>query len=265
MIPFASPKNFVIGIEPNNLPEQEWYIFAGEQLLIDARHNQLPTTSPLFLKNSIYMGHQEKRELYASACSLTDPAPEGWQWRPLRSLHGHLNESQLALAGRALQLVNWDLSHRFCGACGSQTNHRTHERCRECPSCGQLAYPQLAPAIMALIRKEDKILLARGPQFPHQMYSVLAGYVDPGETLEQCVRREVFEEVGLKVKNITYFNSQPWPFSRSLLMGFTCDWEEGEIVIDPTEIEDAAWFNKSHLPELPPLYSLSRLLIDHII
>jgi NAD+ diphosphatase len=117
---------------------------------------------------------------------------------------------------------------------------------------------------MALVRREDKILLARSPHFPGNMYSILAGYVDLGETLEQCVAREVFEEVGLKVKNIRYFGSQPWPFSHSLLMAFSCEWEAGEIKIDPVEIEDAGWYERDSLPELPPPLSIARLLIDSV-
>ena len=115
---------------------------------------------------------------------------------------------------------------------------------------------------MALVQRGEQILLARSAHFPDKFYSVLAGYVDPGETLEQCVVREVFEEVGLKVNNVCYFGSQSWPFSSALMMGFTCDWEEGDICIDKAEIEEAAWFERSHLPALPSPLSLSRILID---
>ena len=138
---------------------------------------------------------------------------------------------------------------------------RQHERCRECNACRQLFYPKLAPVVMVLIKKDDKILLARSPNFPGQSYSVLAGFVDPGETLEQCVIREVYEEVGMQVKNIKYFQSQPWPFSHSLIIGFTCEWLDGEIRIDPQEIEAANWFDLSNMPELPPKLSLARTLI----
>jgi len=115
---------------------------------------------------------------------------------------------------------------------------------------------------MALVKRDDRILLARGPHFPEKTYSVLAGFVDPGETLEQCVAREVQEEVGIRVKNIQYFSSQPWPFSYSLMIGFTCEWLEGEINMNPSEIEAAGWFDASNLPKLPSKMSLAHMLID---
>jgi NAD+ diphosphatase len=120
-------------------------------------------------------------------------------------------------------------------------------------------------AILALVRKGHQILLARSPQFPEPFFSALAGFVDPGETFEQCVIREVFEEVGIKVKNVQYFGSQPWPLSNSIMIGFFCEWKEGEIQIDPNEIGEASWFDVSNLPRLPPIYSLSRFLIDAFI
>lgn len=189
-------------------------------------------------------------------------SPPGWIWSELKFLHTVIPEYQFAIAGRAFQLIDWDLTNQYCGRCGSKSIPREKERCKECLSCGHLMYPKLAPVIMALVQRENKILLARGVHFPDKMYSILAGFVDLGETLEQCVAREVFEEVGLRVKNMCYFASQPWPFSRSLMIAFTCEWEEGEIQIDSAEIEDAGWFDKSCLPLLPPLYSLSRLLIE---
>jgi NAD+ diphosphatase len=115
---------------------------------------------------------------------------------------------------------------------------------------------------MALVKKENKILLARSPHFPEKLYSVLAGFVDPGETLEQCVIREVLEEVGIQVKNLQYFGSQPWPLSHSLMIGFVCEWASGEIQTDPLEIEDAGWFDMAHLPQIPTNISLARALID---
>jgi NAD+ diphosphatase len=187
---------------------------------------------------------------------------ERWQWHSLRTLFGVISDELYAVAGRAMQLLDWDRIHKYCGCCGKETFIRKTERCRECTICGHLAYPKLAPAVMALVKREKKILLARGPHFPEKFYSVIAGYVDPGETLEQCVMREVIEEVGIKVKNICYFGSQPWPFSGSLMIAFTCEWQEGEIYTQPDEILHADWFDLTNLPQLPPPLSISRLLID---
>jgi NAD+ diphosphatase len=188
--------------------------------------------------------------------------PTEWKWKSLYTLYGSFPEEHFALSGRAMQLLQRDRTHQYCGCCGEETFTRVKERCKECTACGHLAFPKLAPVIMALVTRGDEILLARGAHFPEKMYSVLAGYVDPGETLEQCVAREVFEEVGIRVKNIRYFGSQPWPFSHSLLVGFVCEWEDGEIHADPDEISDAGWFDASNHPQLPFPLSLSRLMID---
>ena len=176
-----------------------------------------------------------------------------------------IDDEHFAIAGRAMQLLEWDRVHQHCGCCGSPTSVQEQERCRKCPCCGHLAFPKIAPVIMALITKGDKILLARGPNFPDNFFSVIAGFVEPGETLEQCVIREVQEEIGIQVKNLRYFGSQPWPFSQSLMVGFTCEWQSGDLCIDPNEIAEADWFDFDDLPKLPPPIGLSRLMIDTLI
>jgi NAD+ diphosphatase len=181
----------------------------------------------------------------------------------LRALFGAIDESLFALAGRAFQIVDWDRSHQFCGRCGTPTKHRLNERARECPSCGQVHYPRIAPAVMALVRRGDELLLARSPHFPPGMYSALAGFVEPGETLEQTLAREVREEVGIEITNPRYFASQPWPFPHSLMIAFYADYAGGEITPDPSEIEAADWFTADRLPQaLPGKISISRRLID---
>jgi NAD+ diphosphatase len=182
----------------------------------------------------------------------------------LRALFSVLEDAHFALAGRAVQLVDWDRNHRFCGRCGAATEARSEERSRVCPSCRLAAYPRIAPAVMALIRRDDEVLLARSPHFPPGMYSALAGFVEAGETLEQCVAREVEEEVGVRVSGIRYFASQPWPFPNSLMIAFVCDWTGGEIRPQEGEIEAANWFKVLHLPKLPSRISIARRLIDSV-
>jgi NAD+ diphosphatase len=167
------------------------------------------------------------------------------------------------LAGRAVQLVEWQRTHQFCGRCATPTEQAEGERARRCPACGLMAFPRLAPAVITLVTDDDgRALLARGTAFPIPMYSCLAGFVEPGEYLEQAVRREVLEEVGLVVRDVTYHSSQPWPFPHSLMIGFTARWESGEIDIDPTEIVDANWYTRDDLPAIPPGMSIARKLID---
>jgi NAD+ diphosphatase len=176
-----------------------------------------------------------------------------------------LEDAHFALAGRALQLIDWDRTHQFCGRCGARTEPRAGERVRVCPACGLAAYPRLAPAVMALVRRGRELLLGRSPHFPPGMYSALAGFVEPGESLEQCLRREVAEEVGVEVTNIAYFASQPWPFPNSLMIAFTCDWVAGELTPQPGEIEAAQWFDVFQLPRLPSKISIARRLIDALV
>jgi NAD+ diphosphatase len=260
--PFATPRGFMNALQPQGEKEAYWFIFSDDRLLVSPDQRSVPTTSCLSLKKKIYIGTLFNKDLFTGETGNEKEAPAGWLWSNLRTLYGSISDEHYAIAGRALQLIHWDRAHTYCGCCGKETFLRETERCRECSSCGYLAYPKLSPAILALVKKDNKILLARGPHFPEKFYSVIAGYVDPGETLEQCVEREVFEEVGVRVKNIRYFGSQPWPFSLSLMIAFTCDWQEGKISIDPTELTDAAWFDHKNLPQLPPMLSISRMLID---
>jgi NAD+ diphosphatase len=136
---------------------------------------------------------------------------------------------------------------------------------KECPGCGFLSFPRISPAVIVLVEKENRVLLARVKRFTTELYSVLAGFVEPGETLEETVRREVEEEVGIKVKNLRYFGSQPWPFPDSLMIGFTADYESGEIKIDETEIADAGWYDPDRLPTIPGKISIARELIDWFV
>lgn len=181
---------------------------------------------------------------------------------PLMSLYGRVDDARWTLAGRAVQLVEWDRTHRFCGRCASPTEPAPGERARRCSTCNLLAFPRLAPAVIAFIERDGKALLAHGRSFAAPMYSCLAGFVEPGETLEEAVHREVREEVGIEVRDVTYVASQPWPFPHSLMIGFEARWESGDLVIDETEIVDAGWFGPDELPTIPPGMSIARTLID---
>jgi NAD+ diphosphatase len=166
----------------------------------------------------------------------------------LYTYFGRASEEEWAVAGRAVQLAEWGRTHRFCGRCGTPTEKQDNDRSMKCPACGLLAYPRLAPAMITLVTRghgdDSEALLARGVQFRAPMYSCLAGFVEPGESLEQSVIREVREEVGVQIGTPRYVSSQPWPFPHSLMLGFRAEWTGGDIVCDPTEILDAQWFRK---------------------
>ena len=180
----------------------------------------------------------------------------------LRSLLNVAGAEAISLIVRATMLLDWRKNHSYCGKCGTPTTIRTGESSMVCPSCGLVAYPRISPVVMVLISRGDELLLARSPRFKPGVFSALAGFVEAGETLEQCAKREVREEVGIEIANLRYFRSQPWPFPDSLMVGFFADYAGGTITPDPAEIEAAAWYSRSALPPLPEPVTLARQLID---
>ncbi len=190
------------------------------------------------------------------------PQIAGAEPTPLRAIFTLAGPELFALAGRATQLLDWQANHRYCGRCGTPTEIMAGEPAMRCPACGLLAYPRLSPAVMVLVRDGEKLLLARSPHFKPGVYSALAGFVEPGETLEQCAVREVREEVGVEIVNLRYFSSQPWPFPNSLMIAFFADYAGGTITPQPGEIEDAGWYLPAELPLLPDPVSIARRLID---
>jgi NAD+ diphosphatase len=184
-------------------------------------------------------------------------------FRDLRMLFGELEASVHAVAGRAVQIVEWDRTHQFCGACGTPTRLSESDRSRECPECKIPMYPRLSPAMIVAVERGDEILLGRSAHFPPGIYSVLAGFVEPGESAEEAVVREVHEETGIVVRDVRYFGSQPWPFPNSLMLGFTAQYESGDIVTENDEIEDAAWYHWNDLPgTFPGNISISQWLLN---
>ncbi|HEX4965319.1 MAG TPA: NAD(+) diphosphatase [Thermoanaerobaculia bacterium] len=194
----------------------------------------------------------------------TEPPP-GFSFQGLRGLWGALDEEAWKLAGRAVQLLEWDRNHRYCGRCATPTKRETGELSRTCPHCGLHHFPRISPAVIVRIERGDEVLLARSPHFAPGVYSTIAGFVEPGESLEETVRREVLEEVGVTVANLRYFGSQPWPFPNSLMVGFVADYESGAVTPQPGEIEDAGWFTVENLPGLPSRLSIARALLDDFI
>jgi NAD+ diphosphatase len=246
-----------------------WYVFCGYRLLVDERegHVRLPQGPSLpelglVPERQQFLGWLDDQPCYAVEVAADASPPAGWQFHGLRTLLDVLDEDQFWLAGRAVQIVDWDRTHQYCGRCGARTDYHPHDRARVCPSCGLTHYPRLNPAMIVAVVRGDQILLARSHRHPPGRYSVLAGFVEPGETLEECVAREVKEEVGLDVVNIRYFGSQPWPFPHSLMIAFTCEAPNGEIELDETEMAEAGWYRAGELPLVPPPPTISRRLID---
>jgi NAD+ diphosphatase len=194
-----------------------------------------------------------------------DTAPAGAEYRNLREMLTGLHEPLGPLAGRARQLLEWDRDHRYCGRCGTPMQDKGDERAKTCPACAHLCFPRVSPAIIVGITHGDAILLCRNRRFPGSMHSIVAGFVDVGETLEQTVEREVAEEVGLQVRDIRYFGSQSWPFPSGLMLGFTAVAESGEIRVDGDEIVEAGWYTAANLPLIPRPGSISRRIIESLL
>ena len=213
----------------------------------------------------IHLGTENGVPCFARALAEGEPPPEGTEPVPLRQLFGVLTDADFAIAGRALGLVAWDRDHRFCGRCGAPTDRSKTERARVCGQCGHAAYPRVSPAIITLVERDGRALLARNARVNLPFFSTLAGFVELGENLEETVVREVREEAGIEIGDVRYFGSQPWPLGGSLMIGFTARWASGEIVCDPTEIADAAWFGPDELPPIPPRLSIARELIDDFV
>ncbi len=209
-----------------------------------------------------YLGELNGIACIAVNLPATAPTPPGWRYAGLRALFFTLPEALIAVAGRALQIVEWDRTHRYCGRCGSATRDKTSERAKECPACGLVAYPRLSPAMMVLVTRGRELLLARANRFPVSMYSALAGFVEPGETIEDCIHREVLEEVNVKVGPPRYFGSQSWPFPHSLMIAFTAEYAGGNMRASDDEIADVQWFGLDALPDLPTPLSIARRLIE---
>ena len=205
--------------------------------------------------------------VFYSAIHVDDKTdiPDDTEFINVRFLYRTTDEDLFSLAGLGRQLADWDRTFRFCGRCGTRTENLPEERAKLCPFCGHISYPRISPAVICSVKKGNEILLARGVRFTQKVYSVLAGFVEPGETLEETVSREIMEETGISVKDIKYFGNQPWPFSSSMMIAFTAEYESGEIKIDEKEILDAAWYSQDNLPMLPSPYSIARRLIKDFV
>lgn len=270
MIENFRPQGFLEKHAVCEKPENDDYLFCySENQLLLLKNGQPPQWN-----NIKHLINHEKNELYCfgsyqgKACLLLANPPEKAEtsdqllFRNLRSCHETLSDALFQIAGLGRQLQYWRLTHCYCGRCGAKTVDKPEERVKFCPACQYLSYPQLHPCVIVLVTRGPLLLLARSPHFQPGVYSTLAGFIEPGESAENAVSREVKEEVNLTIKNLRYCCSQPWPFPNSLMLGFHAEYASGELKIDPTELEDAQWFKPEKLPLLPSPFSISRRLIE---
>lgn len=251
-----------------------WFVFYNHKLLIKINNDTIAipnkddlTALEIQLQRKINIGILNNSPCFAAEVANESLSlPVGFNYMSLRELFVKSEDDIFRVAGRAYQIINWDRTHRFCGKCGAPNENKVDELAKECPGCGVISFPRISPAVIVAIVKEDKILLARNINFPTSFYSVIAGFVEPGETLEECVQREVKEEVGIEIKNIKYFGNQCWPFPDSLMIAFTAEYANGEIAVDNTEITHANWFSCCNLPaKIPNKKSIAGRLIEWFV
>ncbi len=256
--------------QPTVAPENAlWFLVHDNRILIKEKQDNylIPQSSDikklgLAPEKKQFFGLLDGKPCYVAELGDGADVSGAFSFVGLRALFSQFGEDVIRAAGMASQLLRWGQNHRYCGRCGERTGNKKDERAKICPRCGLINYPRLSPAMIVAVLKDHKILLAHSKRFPGKFFSVLAGFVEPGETLEECVKREVSEEVGITVRNIRYFGSQPWPFPDSLMVAFTAEYAAGEISIDHSEISEAGWYSAKQLPSIPPKISIARELID---
>ena len=255
----------------NSQEEQAcWFVFYKDQLLIQQSETgyhiligaEPPTSVPV---GSTIHTVSEMNGLPCKAYALFTPisgneAPQRIMMG-LRASYDVLPFEEYYKAGKAFQILNWDQNSKYCPACGVPTK-QVSPIAKKCPQCRQEFYPRISPAIIVRIRKGDSILLVHARNFKGTFRGLVAGFLEPGETLEDCVHREVMEETGIKIKNLKYFASQPWPYPSGIMIGFTADYVEGSIHLQDEELDAGKFYTKDNLPEIPKKLSLARKLID---
>ncbi|MDQ1834923.1 NAD(+) diphosphatase [Massilia scottii] len=261
------PSTFTPLITAQSHSDPATFVFHGSRLLLREADLSIPSADELAGLDIAgtphpvgILGGRYCQTVWHASEELALP---GYTWRSMRSLFGGFDEDLLSVAGRASQIAEWARTHRYCGACAQPMQLKAGERCYVCSACGMMAYPRISPAMMVLIRKGDHVLLALHAASPSKRFTPLAGFLEAGESVEEAVHREVFEEVGLRVHNLQYFSSQSWPFPHSLMIAFTADYLDGEIRVDPSEIVEARWFGPNdEWPARVPHFSVSTILVD---
>ena len=226
------------------------------------RGDDLELPAPVGLEDQLLVGELDGERVSLLDSKVLNNLPESGAWYGLRDAIAFLDDTYVRIFSRAIQLEHWRNTHRYCGVCGSATLISSEDRAYVCTNCGHRMYPRVSPCVIGTVRRGKEIVLAQGVRHPGNIYSAIAGFIEPGETAEQAFEREVFEEIGIYVNNVRYLCSQSWPFPGQLMLGFVADYASGELSLDETEIVDAKWCDSNDLPELPPTFTISRKIID---
>ncbi|MEM0952640.1 MAG: NAD(+) diphosphatase [Pseudomonadota bacterium] len=248
-------------------------VFYGDEILLDFSHREpclLNAATVRFagppVVQEVFLGYWHDRPCFAVALDTGEALLEtGLKTGNLFSLVGRVPDALFALAGQAQQLITWARRNQYCGQCGAPNEQHPDERAYVCEPCAVRSYPRISPCVIALVHRGNELLLARNANFPGKMFSTLAGFIEVGESVEDCLHREIREEVGVSIGKIEYFGSQPWPFPDQLMLGFFAEYSDGDIVCDEEEIAEAHWFSLDELPNIPPPFSIAGQLIRHYV
>lgn len=247
-----------------------WTPYRGGDLLVkmlEGKRARLLRTDEIAelslpIVRSQYLGTLDGAACITAELAADAPDVAGCRYGGLRQAFAWLDPEEFHVAGTGFQIQYWDKNHRYCPGCGGPIQLKKTERAKRCDACDRDLYPPVVPATIVRITRGDSILMTRQSRFPAGMYGLVAGFMEPGESIEGCIAREVLEETGIRVRSIRYFGSQPWPFPHQIMIGFTAEYESGELVVDTTELEEARWFDRAAMPMLPPPISIARKLID---
>ncbi len=246
-----------------------WFLIQKEDLVLPdvpgepwVATGSLPEPFRDAVESRVFFGTYNGEACWAASLVPETRVPAGFRKETLTPRNTRLRDDILSLGGMALQTLHWERMSRHCPCCGQPTGAMEGESGRRCPACKAEHYPSLHPAVITLVRDRERVLLTRKSFWPKNRYGLVAGFVDPAESLEEAVRREVREEVGVEVKDLTYVASQYWPFPSQLMVGFVARYAGGDLRVDHEELEDARWFSVHELPDLPPPFSIARFILD---
>lgn len=250
--------------------QERFFIFREEKVLVRTDRREIAACTPddwrelqPHAATVLPLGKGPAGSDYAVELAAGFEIGGRFAWMSLRRLVGRIADEEFNAWGKAVQLLHWHKTHRYCGRCGRATIAHASDQAMVCPNCSLSWYPQISPCVIVLITRGEELLLARSPRFQEGMYSTLAGFVEPGESVETALHREIGEEVAIRVGALRYFGSQPWPFPGQLMLGFLAEYAGGEIQIDGVEISDAAWYHYRRLPLIPGPATIAGKMIRH--
>lgn len=248
-----------------------WFIIQNQELVVLNHDNSFPNhqdispLSPYFVRD-FSLGHVKGIDYFCAEINDNITIQDAFQTVPLKQALSLIYPDQYGMGVKAYAVMLWDKNNQFCGRCATPTIHQKPQFERLCPTCQFSFFPRISPSIIVLIHRGNEVVMARSPHFAPGIYGLIAGFVEIGETIEETIHREVKEEIGLTVKNITYFGSQPWPFPDTLMLAFIAEYDSGELVIDNDEIDDAGWYRYDNLPGRPSSsFSIASNLLDYFI